>query len=107
MKRIHYLVIMAILLMGACGDGNEEVLKRRKAVKDSIRAADSIAWMRAQADIQKKAYEDSIMAEKEYLQELARYDSLRQADSLKIKYKRRPPVKPAPKRQLGGKSPVK
>jgi hypothetical protein len=107
MKRVLFAAILGSLLLGACGNGNEEKQRKQKAYRDSVRAADSVAWMRSQADILKKAGEDSILAEKEYQEQLAHYDSLRAADSLRVKYKHHPPVKPAPRRQLDGKSPVK
>ena len=55
----------------------------------------------------KKAIEDSILGSQEYQNELRKYDSLRAIDSLKLKYKKHRSVKPAPKRELGGRSPVK
>jgi hypothetical protein len=99
--------ILALSVLASCGNNNEEQLKKQKAFRDSVRASDSVAWIKSQADIMKKAYEDSVAAEHEYKTLLQQYDSSRALDSLRVKYKHHPPVKPAPKRQLGGKSPVK
>lgn len=95
------------LLLFSCGDGAEEAEKKRKARQDSVRMADSVERLKKVKEAMKKAEEDSVMAAREYEMQLHTYDSLRETDSLRVKHKKHPPVKPAPKRELGGKSPVK
>lgn len=107
--RSRFFIFLGLLFLGwACGGPKaDERRQRQKAVRDSIRRVDSLERVRRAGEAMKKAKEDSLLELKEYQEKLARYDSLRAEDSLKIKRKKRPAVKPAPRRELGGKSPVK
>ena len=105
--RIPGLFLLFSVLLWACGPGGEDHSLRQKAVKDSLRRVDSLAREKASEGARKKSQEDSVQEVEEYTRKLAVYDSLREVDSLKVKRKKHPPVKPAPKRQLDGKSPVK
>ena len=108
MKLYKYLIIIFLLFFTfSCGPDTADREKKKKAVHDSIRRADSLNYLKGEAEAMKKALEDSVKGEQEYEQLLAKYDSVRAYDSLKLKYKKHRQVKPAPKRQLWGKSPVK
>ncbi|HEY6163174.1 MAG TPA: hypothetical protein VI112_18240 [Bacteroidia bacterium] len=107
MIRISGFCLLLSVLLSACGSGGEDHSLRQKAVKDSLRRVDSLAREKASEGARKTSLEDSVLEMEEYKRKLVIYDSLREVDSLKVKRKKHPPVKPAPKRQLDGKSPVK
>ena len=108
MRYLKYLIFISLSIeIFSCGPAKDDAEKKKKAFLDSIRMADSLKRMTANSNEMKKAIEDSILGVQDYQNELNKYDSLKALDSLKLKYKKHRSVKPAPKRELGGRSPVK
>ena len=109
-----FKVLFAFLLISfqwtiftGCGNDHSEKSNRKRMVADSIRTVDSLEKNKVQIAAQKKSEEDSVLEAKEFEAQVTKYDSLRKMDSLKVKWKRRDPIKPAPKRELWAKSPIK
>jgi hypothetical protein len=109
---VLFVSLIAGMLLLGCGNDHSERNIRKKIVADSIRRADSLEKNKAAIGNMKSSLEDSVLAEKEFEDKVSTYDSLRLADSLKLKWnkrrwKDRDAVKPAPKRDLWAKSPIK
>jgi hypothetical protein len=91
----------------ACGPEKEDKRLKMKAQADSIQKARDDAFNKASDENRKKALEDSIQANREYNAQLQQYDSLREIDSSKVKWHHHKGIKPAPKREINGRTLVK
>ena len=101
-----FLFFISIFACGcASPDDHGAQVKKRKA--DSLKLAGDEARNREIKKNIELSKKDSVQAVEEYNRQLERYDSMREADSLKVKRKKHPAVKPAPKRDLNSRSPVK
>ena len=107
LKASSITFLCSLLLLAGCGNDNSVRDLRKKAMADSIRIADSLEKNKVTIEAMKHSEEDSVLAVKEFDAKVAKYDSLRNMDSLKVKWKHLDPIKPAPKRDLWAKSPIK
>ncbi len=101
------LLFMVFTAFWACGPEKEDKSLRFKAEADSIQKARDEAFNKVSDENRKKALEDSIQADREYNAQLQQYDSLRGVDSTRVKYHHHKGIKPAPKRELNGRTLVK
>ena len=102
-----FICFYCLVISPGCGNDNSERNRKKKAVADSIRRSDSLEKNKGKIEAMKHSEEDSVLSVKEFESNVAKYDSLRNMDSLKVKWKHLDPIKPAPKRDLWAKSPIK